>query len=164
LRVVVISENLRGVDILVEGAVEIDIDGDIRGKIELRVEGTSAVAALNACGSRKLPYVGSTSGWAVQALLDAVAFILDQRESQVDFSHNTRHVKALDISDAPAIANIQVAADALLRVVVIRSVAVIIAIITIITVSGNNGTSKSAGCKEGGREENCGNMHVDGGR
>jgi hypothetical protein len=97
LRVVVISEKLWGVDVLVEGTVEVDIDGDIRGKVELRVEGAGAVAALDACGSRKLPYVGSTSGWAVQALLDAVAFILDQRESQVDFSHNTRHVKALDI-------------------------------------------------------------------
>lgn len=95
--VVVITDKLCGIDILVEGAVEIDFDGDIRGKVELRVEGASAVAALDACGSRKLPYVGSTGGWAVQALLDAVAFILDQRKSQVDLSHNTGHVKALDI-------------------------------------------------------------------
>jgi hypothetical protein len=97
LRVVIIGEKLGCIDILVEGAVEIDFDSDIRRKVELRVEGASAVAALDALGSRKLPYVRSTGGWAVKALLDAVAFILDQRESQVDFSHNTRHVKALDI-------------------------------------------------------------------
>lgn len=97
MRVVVISEKLGGIDILVESAVEIDVDGDIRGKVELRVEGASSLAALDACRGRKLPHVGSTGGRAVQALLDAVAFILDQRESQVDFSHNTSHVKSLDI-------------------------------------------------------------------
>lgn len=178
LRVVVIGEKLRCIDILVEGAVEINFDGYIRRKVELRVEGASTVASLDALGSRKLPHVRSTCGWTVKALLDAVAFILDQRESQVDFSHNTRHVKSLDIwpslvkeqhfsevrgpehtSDTPAIANIQVAADALLRVIVIGSV-----IIAIIAISGNDRAGKSAWCKQGGWEENCGDMHFDGGR
>ena len=77
MRVIVIGEKLRCIDILVEGAVEIDFDGYTRRKVELRVEGASTVASLDALGSRKLPYVRSTCGWTVKALLNAVTFILD---------------------------------------------------------------------------------------
>jgi len=168
LRVVAISDKLSGIDILVEGAVEIDVDGDVRGKVELRVEGASAVAARDARGGGKLPDIGSTGGRAVQALLDTVALVLNQRKGQVDFGYDTSHVKASDISDTPAIADGEIWADAPLCLITIEFIVVTIVVAIIITVVetvivtiiwGSGRSRKSAGCEECNRQENGGKVH-----
>jgi hypothetical protein len=61
-------------------------------------KGASAIAAFDACGSRKLPDVIIAGFFAIDARLDAIAFILDFREGQVNLSRNPGDIKALDIS------------------------------------------------------------------
>jgi hypothetical protein len=61
-------------------------------------KGASAIAAFNACGSGKLPDVIIADFFAIDARLDAIAFILDLRECQVKLSRNPGDIKAPDIS------------------------------------------------------------------
>jgi hypothetical protein len=43
--------------------------------------------------------------------LDAVAFVLDLREGQVDFGNNAGDVEALDVADAALLGGLEVGAD-----------------------------------------------------
>jgi hypothetical protein len=47
LWVVTHGNQLRGIDVLVEGAIGVDFDGDCRWKVELRVESASAMTRLD---------------------------------------------------------------------------------------------------------------------
>ena len=97
LRIVAHHDDLGSVDVHVVDIIEIILNGDGRWKVELRVERAGAVTGLNAGWSGELVDVGSAGGWAVQALLDAVAFVLDSGERQVNFGHHAGDVKASGI-------------------------------------------------------------------
>jgi len=135
LWVVAISQKLWSVDIVVQRAVDIDIDRNVCRKVELGVESAGTVAALNAGGSGKLPDICGTGCGAIQTLLNAVALILNQRKSQVDLGDDTGHVEASDISYTSAILDWEISADTLLwvaaTVIVITIITVIIVIVVI---------------------------------
>ena len=97
LRIIAHHDDLGGVDVHVVAVVEIILHGDSRWKVELRVERAGTVTGLNAGWSRELVDVGGAGGWAVQALLDAVAFVFNSGERQVDFGHHAGDVKASGI-------------------------------------------------------------------
>jgi hypothetical protein len=77
LRIVAVGQDLGGVDVLVVGAVEIELEHDAGRQVELRVEGAGAVAGLDGRGREELVDVAGAGGGSVEALLDAVAFRLD---------------------------------------------------------------------------------------
>lgn len=162
MRVVAHGNQLRRVYFLVEGAVGVDVDGDSRRKVELRVESASAVAGLDRRRSAELPDIGGAGSRAVKALLDAVAFVLDEREGEVDFGDNARHIESLDIwrllvnsctlqgiirptADAPLVSNMEIWADALLSIVIIAL---------------RDGTGEDGGGEEKGRNGGS-EMHFD---
>jgi hypothetical protein len=97
LGVVPVGRDLRAVDVLVILAGKIEREGDVRGEIELRVERAGAVAGLHACRSRELVDIRRAGGGAVEALLNAVALVLDHREGEINFSDNACDVEALGI-------------------------------------------------------------------
>ena len=82
LRVVSETRDLCCVDVLIEPAPEVDIDGDGAGEVELRVQCAGAVARFYGGGSGELVDVVGAGGGSVQARLDAVAggFNLGERE------------------------------------------------------------------------------------
>jgi hypothetical protein len=112
LRVVAVGHDLSGVDVLVGAVVEVEGEGDVGRQVELRVERAGAVAGLDRGGGRELVDVGGTGGGSVQALLDAVALVLDLREGQVDFGDDAGDIEAARVADAAVVLRVEVWADA----------------------------------------------------
>lgn len=100
LRVIAQVPDLLGVDVLVELAVEVDLDGDAGGQVELRVERAGAVAGSDGRGRRELVHPRRAGAGPVEALLDAVAGALDLGEGQVDLGDDAGHVEAGDVWEA----------------------------------------------------------------
>ena len=94
LRVVAQRDDFRGVDVHVERAVEVEVEDDVGGEVELRVESAGAVAGEDGGNGGELVHVGRAGGGAVEALLDAVADALDEGEGEVDFGDDARHVES----------------------------------------------------------------------
>lgn len=113
LWVVAVGLDLGGVDVDVLAAVEVELERDVGGQVELRVEGAGAVARLDGLRGRELVHVASAGAWAVQALLDAVALVLDLGEGQVDFSDDAGDVEAARVSDAAVVLSSKTRADPL---------------------------------------------------
>jgi hypothetical protein len=97
LRVVAHLSDLSSIDVLVEFAVEVDLNGDSRREIELAVEGAGAVTRCHGGRGAELVDPGGAGGWAVKALLDAVALVFDFGEGEVDFGDDAGDVEAFDI-------------------------------------------------------------------
>lgn len=84
-------------DVLVVGAVEIEFNSDISREVEVRVKGAGSMARFDCVGSGELPDVVCAGCRGVQALLDAVAFVLHLRECQIDLCDNTGDIEAARI-------------------------------------------------------------------
>lgn len=97
LRIIAIHDDCGGVDVHVVGTIEIVLNGDSGRKVELSVEGAGTVAGLDAGRSGELVHVGGAGGRAVQALLDAGAFVLDLWELQVHFGHHAGNVETFGV-------------------------------------------------------------------
>ena len=97
LRVVAQPDDLCGVDVHVECAIEVEVENDIGRKVELRVERAGAVAGQDGGGGGELIDIGCAGGGAVEALLDAVADVLDEGEGQVDFGDDAGYVETTGI-------------------------------------------------------------------
>jgi hypothetical protein len=98
LRVVAIGNELLRIDVLVvDGVVGVDLNGDLAWEVELAVERASAVARFYGDRGRELVDPSGAGRWIVEALLDAVTFVLDLREGQVDLCDDTGDVEALDV-------------------------------------------------------------------
>ncbi len=97
LRIIAHHDDFGGVDVHVVGIIEIILNGDSGRKVELRVERAGTVAGLDAGWSGELVHVGGAGGRAVQALLDAVAFVLDCGELQVNFGHHAGNVETFGV-------------------------------------------------------------------
>jgi hypothetical protein len=78
-------------------AVDVVFDRYICRKIEIRVEGARAVSTCDTVGSRELEDVVVASPFAIETSLDAVAFTLDVRESNVDVSADTGYIETSDV-------------------------------------------------------------------
>ena len=89
--------NLRRIDIRIVGIIKIILHHHGRGKVELRVEGAGAVARLDAGGRGELVHIGGAGCGAVEAFLDAVAFVFDLREYEVDFGDDASDVEAFGV-------------------------------------------------------------------
>ena len=145
LRVVAHLEELGSVDVLVEGRVDVDVDRNISGQVELAVERAGAVTALDRSWSAELPDVGGAGRGPVETLLNAVALVLDEREGEIDLRNDTGHVEALNVADAALVGDLEIRADALLRVVVITL---------------GDGTSED-GAEEKSSGSDCSKVHFD---
>lgn len=55
------------------------------------------MAGLDGRGRREFVHIGGARSWAVQALLDAVAFVLHLREGEVDFGDDAGDVEAAGV-------------------------------------------------------------------
>jgi hypothetical protein len=97
LRVIAISGNLGRIDVLVKAIFEIDLDGDLRREVELAVERASAVPGFHRRGRAELVDPRSAGRRAVEAGLDAVAFVLDLGEDEVDLGDDAGDVEAVDV-------------------------------------------------------------------
>ena len=97
MRVIAQSFDLRSIDVLVLVTVEIDLDGDCRREIELAVESAGAVSGLHGGKGAELVDPSGAGGGAVETGLDAVAFVLDLGEGEVDFGDDAGDVEALDV-------------------------------------------------------------------
>ena len=75
---------LGAIDILVDGRVDFDIDGNISRQVELAVERANMVTTLDRSWCAELPNVCCASIRSIKALLDTVAFILNEWEGEVD--------------------------------------------------------------------------------
>ena len=73
MRVISKSHDLCCVDILIEPALKVVVDGDGAGEVELRVQRASAMARLHRGGGGELVDVAGAGGRPVKARLDAVA-------------------------------------------------------------------------------------------
>lgn len=120
LRVVAHHGDLSSVDVLVQRAVQVDLNVDVRWEVELRVQGAGAMAGCDARRGAELVDIGGAGGWAVQACLDAVAVVPDLREGEVNFGNNTGDIEASDIANTAVAADFveTVLADAGLVVIV----------------------------------------------
>jgi len=149
-----------GVVASVDGGINacIDVvgDGDGGRQIELRVQSASAVALLDGLWGRELVHVSRASAGTVQALLDAVAFVLDLGEGQVDLSHDTGHIEATSVSDAAIIHGAQARANRHEATFVVVIVAVVVAIAVI---ASTHRTSEGTNGKERNKESS-GEMHL----
>lgn len=97
LRIVPIGDDFGGIDVLVQAAVGVDLDGDRGWQVELRVERAGAVARLHAGGRRELIHVRGARVGSVEALLDTVALILHDGEGEVNFGDYACDVEALGV-------------------------------------------------------------------
>ena len=111
LRIVPIGLDLRGVDIRVVRAIQVEFERDLGRQIELTVERACTVAACHRGRGRELVYVRGAGAGPVEAFLNAVTFVLDLGEGQVDFGDDAGDVEALDVADAALVAGCEVAAD-----------------------------------------------------
>ena len=83
--------------VCVIAAVDGEFDRHIGGKVEIRVECACAMSVHDAFGCRELVDIVVASPVSVNACFDAVAFILDLREGEVDFGGDTGNIEASDI-------------------------------------------------------------------
>jgi hypothetical protein len=97
LRVVAVGHDLLGVDVHVVAVGEVELESHGRGEVELRVQGAGAVAGHDGRGRGELVDVGGAGAGAVEALLDAVALVLDLGEGEVDFGDDASDVEAFGI-------------------------------------------------------------------
>ena len=86
--------DLGRVDVLVQGAVQVVVDGDAGREVELRIERAGAVPGLHGRGAGEFVHVGGTGAWAVEALLDAVTGRPHGGKSQIHFGDDAGHVEA----------------------------------------------------------------------
>jgi len=145
LWVVAIGHDLGTIDVDVEVAGEIVVDCDVGGEVELRVQCASTVAGLDGSRGGKFVDVCSARGRAVQALLDAVAFVLDRGEGQINFRHDAGHVEAPGVSDAAFVHGWQVRADALEASFIVMIVVLVVVIIASTKRAGDDAGSED-GC------------------
>lgn len=97
LGLVPVLDNLCRIDVHGGGAVEIIVDHDRGGEVELRVQCASAMARSDGLGGRELVHISSTGAGAVEALLDAVALVPHRWEGKVNLGDNASHVEATSI-------------------------------------------------------------------
>ena len=97
MRIVARLHDLLGVDVLVQWAREVKVKRYISRKIEIAVKRTGSVATLDSCRCGKLVHVVCADAGPVETLLDAVAFILDFGEREVDLCHNASHIEAASV-------------------------------------------------------------------
>jgi len=105
------GRDLLRIDVLVQAVVEINLNRDIARQVKLRVQGASPVAQLDGGCSAELVDPGSAGCGTIETGLDAVAFVLDLREGQVDFGNDASDVEALDVADAALVSGLEVGAD-----------------------------------------------------
>jgi len=148
LGIVPVREDLRPVDVDVVAVVEVKLKRNVGGQVELGVERAGAMAGLDRVDGRELVDVGGAGAGAVQALLDAVAFVLHLGEGQVDFRHDTGDVKAPGVADAATLHGGQVGADALEATFVV-----------LVIVTSADGTGEGAGGEDGEEKSGGGEMH-----
>jgi hypothetical protein len=111
LRIVAKGNKLGSINVLVERAVGVDLDGNVGWEVELRVQCASTMSSKNGGCGAELPDVGGARGRAIQTLLDAVAFTLDQRKSEINLSDNPSHVEASNIAYADLVSDLKSGAD-----------------------------------------------------
>jgi len=97
LRIVAEHRDLGRIDVDIFAASQVDLDGDIGWKVELRIQSASSVAGLDRCRGGELVDVRGTGGRAVETLLDAVAYAFDQGEGEVDFGDHASYIEALGV-------------------------------------------------------------------
>ena len=97
MRIVAQLHDLLGVDVLVQWAREVKVKRYISGKVEIAVKRTGSVATLDSGRCRKLVHIVRADAGPVETFLDAVAFILDFGERQVDLGHNASDIEATSV-------------------------------------------------------------------
>ena len=100
LRVIAQQDDLCGVNVLVERTGEVEVEDNVRGEVELRIERAGAVAGQDGGWGGELVDIGRAGGGAVKALLDAVADVLDNGEGQVNFGDNAGDVESTGVWSA----------------------------------------------------------------
>jgi hypothetical protein len=146
LRVISHRRDLLRIDVLVQAIAEVNLNRDIARQVKLRIQGASPVARLDGCWSAELVDPGSAGRGAIETGLDAVAFVLDLREGQVDFGDDASDIEAFDVADAALLGGLEVGAD-------LGEAGVVVA-----DGQGAGGDAKS---EDGGDESDGGEMHFE---
>lgn len=113
VRVVSVSGDLRRIDVLVIGVVQVKLNGDGSRKVEVGIQRAGPMPGFDALSGGELPDVAGAGRDAIETFLDAVALALHLGEGQVDFCDDARDVEAFRVANAAPILNPQAAADRL---------------------------------------------------
>lgn len=155
MRVVHMSYDKRRNDVLIVGAVEIEFDSYVSGKVEIRVQRTGSVARLNRLGSGEFIDVVGAGARAVETFLDAIAFGPHFRKGEIDFGDYTGDVEAPGVADTATVLGSEAWADASEAALV---VVVVVVVVVIVVVAGVKWAGESASDKERA-DESPGKVH-----
>jgi hypothetical protein len=95
--IVAVRDDFLGVNVHVLITVEVEFDGNIGRKVEVRVQGASTMTRFDGCSSREFVNIVCTCRRAVQTFLDAVALGLDLGKREINFGDDPGYVEAARI-------------------------------------------------------------------
>lgn len=109
--VVTLGDDRTSVDIRVVAAVQVELQCDVCGQVEIGVERASTVTGLHRLGRGEFPDVVGTGSWPVQTCLNTVTLRLDLWPGQVDFRHDASDIPPAGVPDAAFVLGLESGAD-----------------------------------------------------